>query len=60
MIGHEYASEPTDILIRDYVEDSSRFLQCWEFEAADGKSGYTVCQDQDGGEDIKNEWESKK
>jgi len=55
-IGHKYATEPTDILIKNYVDDCPKYLECWEFESADGKSGYTYCCDQDGGDSIKNEW----
>ena len=55
--NHEYASDPTDVLIRNWVKDSGKFVECWEFESADGRSGYTYCADQDGGDWIEDEWD---
>jgi hypothetical protein len=57
--NHKYASDPTDVLVRNYVSDGVGFFEYWEFEAADGKSGYTYCADQDGGDFIKHEWDDR-
>jgi hypothetical protein len=39
----------TDKLIRNYVRDSAQYIECWEFETAEG-GYYTICQDQNGEE----------
>lgn len=40
---------PNDKLVRNYVRDSARFVECWEFEEESGDL-YIICQDQDGDE----------
>lgn len=59
MTGYQYAQSKTDRLVRNWVKDSGRFVECWEFEAADGNSGYTYCADQDGGDFIEDEWDNE-
>lgn len=41
--------EKEDILIKNFIKDTPRYIECWMFEDKHGNN-YTICQDQNGHE----------